>query len=324
MSDLYQNTGKCWLITVFALWYGIFPSYAHAQKNTAPPFHITVRLDHQKVQSGEPVKVSLGFAFDPAGNKPTTVSDPDRLAWCAFEIIQNNKVVKAWKPDWRTTALLSYKPVNDLDLPSKELFIVTLPSAVTELPEGEYHLRLRSKVKYSFVVRAVQRSMDSAFENTGEEVVDVPFSVIPLNQTAMRDRVGKLYRDLGREAMKSEPNHEAVSIKAYQLSVLPPTFAKRAWRSILFDKTIPGRKRDRIGQILSTQGTQAIADVLLDVQYTDPIRDDDGKILTLLNYATHMTGTSDDGRRLSDYAYEIIRAHKNSPFTTPTIVDGFL
>ncbi|MBC8143773.1 MAG: hypothetical protein H7Y38_20270 [Armatimonadetes bacterium] len=315
----------CWLMLAFALWLGaIIPSVYAQEKNLAPaPFRITVSLDRQKVQSGEPVKVSLGFLLDPANNKPTTISDPHMFRWCTFEIVQSNEVVKAWNPDLRATVFLRYKRYSDLDLPSEAPFVVTLPSTVTELPVGDYYLRLRAKVKYSFVVRAIQTPLESAFENTAEETVDVAFSVIPLDKTAMKNRVSKLYRDLGREASKSEQNHEAISIKAYELSVLPPAFAKRAWRSILFDKTISGHKRQRIGQILSTQGTQAMADTLLDVQYTDPIRDEEGKILTLLTYTTHMHGIADDGRRLSDYAYSVIHAHKNSPFTTPTAVDGF-
>ena len=139
----------------------------------------------------------------------------------------------------------------------------------------------------------------------------------------MKKRVEKLYRALG-----SATDLHSVRLMAYELGTLPPEFARRAWRTLLFDKKIPGTKRDAIAQMLSAQATREMADVLLEVQYTDPIRDEDGNILTLLNYLTRMYNNSDVGEnrysenRLQKYIGDKMAAHRQSPFNTVLIGDG--
>ncbi|MBC8143858.1 MAG: hypothetical protein H7Y38_20695 [Armatimonadetes bacterium] len=191
------------------------------------------------------------------------------------------------------------------------------------LPVGDYTLRLSTNIPHRNNAEAKHRPYPSGNDPKVREVVEVPFSVKPLDSEKMKLRVEKLYRGLGRET-----DIHTVRTMAYDIGTLPPEFARRAWRTLLFDKKIPGIKRDAIAQMPSAQATREMPDVLLEVQYSDPIRDEDGKILTLLNYLTRMYNNSDVGenRYLVNNLHKYIRdktsARRNSLFSTPIIIDG--
>ena len=143
-----------------------------------------------------------------------------------------------------------------------------------------------------------------------------PFTVTAVDADIMRKKVG----DLSRGVTKAEAGDwETIRKLAGRLALLPAEYASGAWRTLLFNKKIPSQNWQFIAKMLSTQSTKAVVDTLIRVQFTDPIRDENGEILTLVNYLNRM---GQQNRELRRYIEKQLVARKNSPFNAPTYMDG--
>lgn len=289
--------------------------FAQTQNSVTPPFALTGSVEPSTVMVSEPLRVKIRFS--PKTQKDVAILAGDEFKWCRFEIVQGNKVVVTWELSRRVPTMMHNYPWQVVELQKKREVITALPSDVMRLPTGDYVLRLTTHIKYDYDVRASSLPDGDNFNMAQDQVVNIPFTVKELDVLAMKERVSKLYRALGRET-----NDQAIREMSRELAILPAEYASRAWRSLLFDKTISGSKRYAIARILSTQATKPIADTLLDVQYTDPIRDENGKIITLLTLLSRMfSGGKDD---VHDHILREMIKHQNSPFNTPIRQEGLI
>lgn len=289
---------------------------AQSEKLVAPPFVVRAKVESSTVMVGQPLEIRINL--EPRTTKDIAVLVGDSFAWCRFEIYKGNNVVAKWKPTF-SNALVQHKhPRKVLELQGMAEITATLPSSVTNLPTGDYVLRLTTTIKHSYDVRAKWEPDDDSLKLVQNDVVDIPISIETLDVAAMKERISKLYRAIGRE---TDP--QAIRDMSCELAISPPEYASRAWRSLLFDKKIDSGKRYAIARVFSAHGTKPMAQAFLDVQYTDPIRDSDGKIVTLISLLMRMSDAN-GGRGLRDYIYSEVVKHKDSPFQTPWTQDGTL
>ncbi len=288
---------------------------SHAQTAVTSPkvFSVNAQLASSTVMASEPMRVAISFTG--TVDRPVSVYVGEDLRWCTFEVVQDNKVLATWNQNVRSALFSGISPGETLILPSEKVYSVLLPSRLTDLPQGQYTLRLRTTIRRANTDRRVERMERSTPSVTQEDVTSVEFTVQPLDEEQMKDRIGKIYRAIGREQ-----DINAVQQMSRELATMPAEQAKGAWRSLLLDKKIPAQTRYQIARALSTQPTRLMIETMLYVQYTDPIRDDAGNMITLKDMI-HGMAQFNGSKEVYEYVESEFKRHSKSPFDSQLLMD---
>ncbi len=97
---------------------------------------------------------------------------------------------------------------------------------------------------------------------------------------------------------------------------MPPAYAQRTWRTLLQSESV---KRYEFANVLASVVSKPVVDTLIYVQFTNPIRDGNGKIKNLVNLLNGMASSASPS--MSEYIRNEIEKRRGSIFNAPTIMD---
>ena len=262
---------------------------------------------------GQPVELDW-LMSNPNPSEDVSVEVTEDLQWCRFELRQGGAVVSEWRPKVHAIpGASSHKfPVFSLATPMR-LRTIAVPD-LSQVPTGDYTLRVHVVLKHGLSEYSRFSGFLDARATVMERDFDLPVTVIPVDEGAMRERTHRLYT---RIVLEKDPTNRESLMEA--LAKMPPEYAQRAWRSLLFSKDMPGQDRFRLAFVLSSVVSKPIVDTLIEVQNTDPIRDEQGQILTLTPLVIGM-GSNATPEMLKYINLQVTKTRK-STFWVPYALD---
>ena len=291
-----------------------FIETAHATASVGKtPISVTASLiPSRELMQGQPVELDW-LMSNPNPSEDVSVEIKEDLQWCRFELRRGDAVISEWRPKVHAIPGTSFHkfPVYSLATPMR-LRTIAAP-ALTQVPTGAYTLRVHVVLKHGLSEYSRSGFLD-ARATIMERDFDLPVTVIPVDEDAMRERTHRLYT---RIVLEKDPTNRESLMEA--LAKMPPEYAQRAWRSLLFSKDMPGQDRFRLAFVLSSVVSKPIVDTLIEVQNTDPIRDEQGQILTLTPLVIGM-GSNATPEMLKYIDLQVAKT-RNSIFRVPYALD---
>lgn len=140
-------------------------------------------------------------------------------------------------------------------------------------------------------------------KSSDDKAFDFRVTITPRNEARWKQRIEEVYKAL------LAADYKTTRGLLDELALMPEEYALPTWRKVLFDKTTEQYYfADRLGR----DPSRGKAELLLSLQFSDPIRDPNGRIGSLIPLLRVMAQTG--GEDLKGYITKELSNKRSSPF----------
>lgn len=280
------------------------------------PVNVTVSLPHgRKFAQEESIKIQYDLE-NLTNNLLACDKDYQHSSWLSVEILQDKHLIKTWQPikpglEFAGRSFLGRRGYGEI-----HTRILAGSNSLTQIPPGRYTVRVHTKLAYAILGDSAPSSLQfnetalwkyiEASKLTDTRTFDFAITITPRNSTRWKQHIDKVYKAV----VVADYNHNRELLD--ELALMPEEYALPVWRKVLFDKKM---EQYYFAQKLSLVPSLQTADLLLSLQFSDPIREPRGRIGSVIPLLRTMarTGSTDVKEHIEA---ELVK-HKNSTFYVP-------
>ena len=234
------------------------------------------------IMQGEPI--TLTYRLTNSSNSNIRIPKSEKATWCTLKILRGSNLLSSWLPQEQTRGSFVATQADELKPRESYKSEFSTNSELTQLPPGSYRLIL--EVLPNPTGDTYPTSQNPIFK---QQSYEMSLTIKPLDANIMKSRANQLYGQILRQQ-----DERKIARLMTELAKLPGTQVSGTWRTMLRSKQVD---RYRWAEILSTTLTKEAADTLITLQYTEPIKDESGQIVSVVGLLLEMAVESDNELR---------------------------